>query len=168
MTSYRSSPEITALFASLANDGSRLEIASVQPSGDEPRIEAFETLEEYRDALVAAIRSWEGKAGLGAVVVGSRRRLHWMGRLLQEALGEHAPLVMGDGGRLPAEGAVLIDLGLAKGLEFDRVIVADAQVQEYPGDDLSRRRLYTAVSRATKEVTVFAQGELTPLLAGGR
>lgn len=168
MTSYRSSPEITALFASLADDGSRLEIASVQPSGDKPRIEAFATLDEYRDALVAAIRSWEGKPGLGAVVVGNRKRLHWMGRLLQEALGDRAPLVMGDGGRLPAEGTVLIDLGLAKGLEFDRVIVADAQAQEYPDDDLARRRLYTAVSRATKEVTVLAQGELTPLLAGGR
>lgn len=48
------------------------------------------------------------------------------------------------------------------------MIVADAQAQEYPDDDLARRRLYTAVSRATKEVTVLAQGELTPLLAGDR
>ncbi len=168
MTSYRSSPEITALFASLADEGSRLEIASVQPSGAAPRIAAFDELDEYLEALVGSIRSWEGKEGLGAVIVGSRRRLHWMARQLQAALGEQAPVVMGDGARLPSEGTVLIDLGLAKGLEFDRVIIADAQAEEYPADDLARRRLYTAVSRATKEVTIFAQGALTELLEGPR
>ena len=65
---------------------------------------------------------------------------------------------------LPATGVVLIDLRLAKGLEFDRVIVADAQREVYGDDDLSRRRLYTATSRAMHEVTIFAQGQLTSLL----
>jgi DNA helicase-2/ATP-dependent DNA helicase PcrA len=65
---------------------------------------------------------------------------------------------------LPAKGVVLIDLRLAKGLEFDRVIVADAQREVYGDDDLSRRRLYTATSRAMHEVTIFAQGQLTRLL----
>jgi DNA helicase-2/ATP-dependent DNA helicase PcrA len=58
-----------------------------------------------------------------------------------------------------------MDLALAKGLEFDHVVVADAQAEVYPDTPLARRRLYTAVSRAMHRVTVLAQGELTPLLS---
>ena len=65
----------------------------------------------------------------------------------------------------PASGVVLITLRLAKGLEFDRVIVPDASARIFPaGDPLARRRLYTTLSRATRELTVLARGELTPLL----
>ncbi|MEE1273323.1 MAG: ATP-binding domain-containing protein, partial [Olegusella sp.] len=54
---------------------------------------------------------------------------------------------------------------LAKGLEFDRVIIPDAQADAYPDTPLARRRLYTAISRATHEVEILSQGPLTPLLA---
>ena len=52
----------------------------------------------------------------------------------------------------------------AKGLEFDRVLVADADPRHYPQDETARHRLYTAISRATQEVTLLACGELTELL----
>ena len=66
---------------------------------------------------------------------------------------------------LPARGVVLTDVALAKGLEFDHVIIADAQRGAYPDTPLARRRLYTAVSRAMHKVTFVSQGELSPLLA---
>ena len=65
---------------------------------------------------------------------------------------------------LPASGVVLMDLSLAKGLEFDHVIIPDAQEAVYPAAPLARRRLYTAISRAMHQVTIYAQGEMTPLL----
>lgn len=170
-TSYRSTPEITRLFWSLApDDGMR--VSSVQPAGDAPEVRACAGLDEYRLALVDAVRAMraalgEGEGGgLGAVIVNSRQRLKWMDGLLREAMGEEAPVAMRDGAQLPESGPVLIDLDLAKGLEFDYVVVADAQAEEFPDTPLARRRLYTAVSRATKRVRILAQGELTPLLAG--
>ena len=57
-----------------------------------------------------------------------------------------------------------MDLALAKGLEFDHVIVPDAQAETYPDTPLARRRLYTAVSRAMHRVTLISQGDLSPLL----
>ncbi|MDU1387340.1 MAG: ATP-binding domain-containing protein [Eggerthella sp.] len=51
-------------------------------------------------------------------------------------------------------------------MEFDHVIVPDASERAFPDDPLSRRRLYTTVSRATRGITLLAQGEVTPLLAG--
>ena len=68
------------------------------------------------------------------------------------------------GAALLEHGVVLLDLPTAKGLEFDQVIVADAQASVYGDDALSRHRLYTAVSRATQKVTILSQGTLCPLL----
>lgn len=190
MTSYRSSPEITALFSSLVDEDERMRISSVLRPGVEPQIVACEGLEEYRATLVRAIEgagdgrlageAWPASAGdgetqpgpagdgesegLAAIIVNSRRRVKWMADLLTEAMGERAPRVIREGDTLPESGVVLIDLRLAKGLEFDRVIIADAQASEFGADDLARRRLYTAISRATQRVTIVSQGEMTPLL----
>ncbi len=167
MTSYRSSPEITALFARLLPEDERIKLSSVRRPGEEPRIVACADLDAYRAEMVAAVREAAGEEGLAAVVVNSPARVRWLSKLLTEEMGDEAPTVVREGSTLPERGVVLIDLALAKGLEFDRVIVPDAQAEEFPaGDDLARRRLYTAVSRATQHVTVVAQGELTPLLVG--
>ena len=66
---------------------------------------------------------------------------------------------------LPASGVVIVTLSMAKGLEFDHVVIADADARTYPDTPLARRRLYTAVSRAMHQVTLFAVGELSELLA---
>ena len=65
---------------------------------------------------------------------------------------------------LPRTGVIILALGLAKGLEFDQVIIPDAQAAVYPDSELSRRRLYTAISRAMHYVTILSQGTMTPLL----
>ncbi len=72
--------------------------------------------------------------------------------------------VLGEGDSLPAEGTVVIPLKLAKGLEFDRVIIPDASERVFPDTDLARRRLYTTISRATRHVTMLSNGVLTGLL----
>lgn len=66
--------------------------------------------------------------------------------------------------KLPTQGVVLITLPLAKGLEFDGVIIPDAQAAQYDTSELSHKRLYTAISRAMHHITILAQGPLTELL----
>ena len=97
--------------------------------------------------------------GLCAIVCAETPRTAWLARQLNGQVP-----VIGRGDELPATGVVLLDLALAKGLEFDHVVVADAQDWVYGPDDLSRRKLYTALSRAMHEVPVVAQGDLSPLL----
>ena len=58
----------------------------------------------------------------------------------------------------------MMTLALDKGLEFDRVIIANANEHFFGTDDLSRHRLYTAISRATRDICILSQGSLTPLL----
>ena len=65
---------------------------------------------------------------------------------------------------LPAKGVIVMDLKLAKGLEFDRVIIPDAQIDVYPDTPIARRRLYTAISRATHVVEIYSQNKMSTLL----
>ena len=77
-----------------------------------------------------------------------------------------APTVVDGEGALPEQGVVITSLKLAKGLEFDWVIVADASARIFGDDDLARRRLYTTLSRATRRLTVLSCGSLSPWLKG--
>ena len=158
LTSYRSSPEITALFTGLLDEREQLRLTSVQRAGVEPVVRSFTDKDEYLAALREAVG--EPGEGLTAIVAESDARVSW----LSKQLGDTVQVVRGDK-NLPAEGVVLLPLRVAKGLEFDHVIVPDAQAEVYPDTPLARRRLYTAISRAMHRVTVLAQGPLTPLLA---
>ena len=138
-----------------------------------PRMEALPD----RDSFLAALRevvSADGNAkedrgdessepGLTAIVAADDGAVSW----LHKQLGGAATVIKNDQ-ELPASGVVLMSLRLAKGLEFDHVIIPDASTETYPDTPLARRRLYTAVSRAMHRVTLLAQGELTPLVAASR
>ena len=54
---------------------------------------------------------------------------------------------------------------MPRGLSSTAVILPDANRDNYPDTVLARHRLYTALSRATRRLTVLARGEMTPLLA---
>ena len=139
MTSYRSSPEITALFTSLLDDEKRVRVESVQPAGTDPVIIECADDIDYAAQLRAAAKLEDMLGGL-PIVIPARK----------EAIPDH--------------GVVLLDIALAKGLEFDQVIVPDVQQRSYPDETLARHRLYTAISRATRKVTLIANGKLTKLL----
>ncbi|MFR6015046.1 MAG: ATP-binding domain-containing protein, partial [Eggerthella lenta] len=162
MTSYRSTPEITQLFASLLDDDERLSISSIQRADAAPEIIACASEQDYDRELRRVLAQAVGDDGLTAVVVPQKHQA----KLLRRKLGDAAPALIDAAATLPASGVVLVPLKLAKGLEFDHVIVPDASERAFPDDPLSRRRLYTTVSRATRGITLLAQGEVTPLLAG--
>jgi len=62
-------------------------------------------------------------------------------------------------------GLVVIPVYLAKGIEFDAVIVSDASGEAYATEH-DRKLLYTACTRAMHELVVFAVGAPSPLLTG--
>ena len=161
MTSYRSSPEITELFCSLLDEDERGLTSSVQHAGVAPDIEAYENADIHRNVLRSVVRKARDEYTLSAIITSDRGILKWV----TEFAGDDVVLIH-DGQSLPARGVVALDLALAKGLEFDQVIIPDAQANTYPDTPLARRRLYTAISRATHKVTLLACGTLSPLLAG--
>ncbi len=159
MTSYRSTPAITDLFARLLPPGDALEVASVQREAAPPEIVVCEGAEQWRAQLESVVAKAAADEGLTAVVVPWKSDAKRLGKMLAGAT------VLGEGDSLPAEGTVVIPLKLAKGLEFDHVIIPDASARTFPETDLARRRLYTTTSRATRHVTILSNGELTELLS---
>ena len=160
LTSYRSSPEITEIFTRLLPREKRIRTASVQRPGTAPVKMACASEEEYLLRLRSLIGAAQQEEGLTAVICGNRRSLE----RIVELLGEDAPPVIRRNQALPGRGVFLITPELVKGLEFDGVILPDADPQMYPEDILSRHRLYTAVSRAIRRLSILAEGKLTGLL----
>ncbi|MBF0947146.1 MAG: ATP-binding domain-containing protein, partial [Atopobium sp.] len=175
LTSYRSSPEITALFTSLLSEEERGQTSSVQRGGKKP--EFFEVVAEDKDTeraeylqtMKSLVEQAQAFDGLTAIVCTEKSRVRWLAKQLEglfvESDDADGVKVLTSHDSLPAKGVVLLDLALAKGLEFDQVIVADAQEEVYKADGISRRRLYTALSRAMHHVIVVSQGKMTPLLS---
>lgn len=159
LTSYRSSPEITRLFCSLVEDERTQRANSVRAAGTE--VERYECLETdaYLERLRTLAADADAAGGLCAFIAESRERVSWLSKQLGDAVK-----VLGRNDSLPREGVVLLDLALAKGLEFDSVVVVDAQAEVYPDAPLARRRLYTAVSRAMHTAALVSQGPMSPLV----
>lgn len=170
MTSYRSSPEITALFAKLAGREEQMLISSVQRDGVVPEVVECASREEHERELRRVVARMVGLGGEGAGAPGGLTAViapySQAAKKVAEQLADLGAVLLDDAGTLPAEGLIVLPLKLAKGLEFDRVIIPDASERVFPAsDDLARRRLYTSISRATHEIALLAGGKLTPLLA---
>lgn len=160
MISYRSSPEITALFTSLVDPDTQVRIESVQRAGQPPVIIECADAAAYEEALRASVEEAAQAGCLAAVIAPDAKRAHQLARVL-----EGSPVTVPTRFEaIPETGVVLLDIKLAKGLEFDQVIIAGVQEQVFPDETLARHRLYTAISRATKKVTLIANGKLTSLL----
>ena len=161
MISYRSSPEITDLFCKLLPPDEQIEASSVQRPGTPARIVECADRAAYEQALRDAVTEAAAEEGLTALIANSRSRAKQLGKLLADTpLQPVAP-----NGTLPEAGVVLLDVKLAKGLEFDHVIVPDVHEGAFPDEPVRRHRLYTAISRATERVTLVSNGPLTSLLA---
>jgi DNA helicase-2/ATP-dependent DNA helicase PcrA len=61
-------------------------------------------------------------------------------------------------------GLVVLPSCLAKGLEFDAVVIYNADSEGYTEDELDIKLLYVAMTRALLKLYIYHTGELTPLL----
>ncbi|HEX3044669.1 MAG TPA: 3'-5' exonuclease, partial [Bacillota bacterium] len=61
-------------------------------------------------------------------------------------------------------GLVVVPVYLAKGLEFDAVIIANGSQANYQENDLDIKLLYVAMTRALHYLDIYYHGELSPLL----
>lgn len=156
LTSYRSSPEITDMFAAILPEEKKMLVSSVKRPGEAAVVKKCSSDDEYFDELIKLIKEFENKEGLTAIIC--RNPLN-MEKILAE-LGEMAPQEITLQDALPKTGAFLIELALAKGLEFDNVILADADSENYPDDEIGNHCLYTAISRATQHLAILSRGEL--------
>lgn len=157
MTSYRSSPEITDMFASILPDEKKMLVSSVKRPGESITVKNINSDSEYISELQRYIKELEGQDGLTAIICRNQFNLE----RISAALGKNAPQTITEHDALPKNGPFMIELALAKGLEFDNVILADADTESYPDDDLGKHCLYTAISRATRHLVILSKGDMS-------
>lgn len=162
LTSYRSSPEITDLFASLANTREGVTISSIQRPGINPVFVVCESEEDHLIKLKEAIEDARAHVGLTAIITPHT----YLAKRYAKALGDDAPDIIESNDRIPDKGVFFVSLALAKGLEFDHVVIPDVSAAVFDESDLARHQLYTTISRATRKVTLLSRGDVTPLLEG--
>ena len=158
--SYRSTVEITRLFASFADLNEHLRIESIQRNGSEPRILECKDNDSYREALASEIErivAGEYATESAAIITLQTEELERVQLKIAE-YREYASVK-------PLDDIRVLTLEEAKGLEFDHVILVDVSKTALGETDLWRRRLYTAISRATKSFVALSRGPVSPLLA---
>ena len=165
-TSYRSTPEITQAFKTLMDARKQIDVASVRRDGEVPNLHVCNTKCEYfkylKDTIEKISEEIDKDPRLVAVIVNNKRELEELREQLSEE-AEKFTVIEKDSSLIP-HGIVLLDLKTAKGLEFDHAILANVNAANFPETALAKRRLYTAISRATQKVSLVSIGEPSVLL----
>ncbi|WP_125761584.1 HelD family protein [Companilactobacillus hulinensis] len=145
-TSYRSSGEITNAFVSHGSAELINNIKTIQIGGKKPEFITNNDFDDLLNSLKSQVSSLN-KTELSAIITSDNN--------FAEKISENLSITaISNEDKLPQDGVIVLPLVLAKGLEFDNVIIADAESDYYHDKRFGENRLYTAFSRASKLLIV--------------
>ena len=157
--SYRSSLEINAFAGRFLNQYQS--VIPFERHEGEPQIIYRPTEHEQEDKIIADVRAFQADGwDTIAILCKTQREAQWLFDVLKESLPLKLLHRQGDG---LEKGIVILPIYLAKGLEFDAVLVYDVSKDNYFGE-LDRKLLYIASTRALHRLNLYYTGEKSPLL----
>lgn len=157
--SYRSTAEITEWAGRLLPVSDQVE--SFARHGEAPQLIRVDSVEEHVQRMVGQITEWL-RQGHGSIAIicrsaeESRRAYSLLGKY-------HSITLMHKHMKTYTGGLSVIPAYLAKGLEFDAVIVYDASRSVYYREN-ERKLFYTACTRAMHQLHLYYMDELTPFI----
>jgi len=157
--SYRSTKPIVEFTRRLIEGGEQIE--PFQREGEKPTLYRVRSMEELPLKVVEQVKGLQG-AGHGSIAVICKTA----GESLKayEMLKCDLPVLLVNKETISFEkGIVVIPSYLAKGVEFDAVIIYNASAMQYARES-ERKLLYTACTRAMHELHIFSVGQLTTLI----
>lgn len=158
--SYRSTKQITDFTKHILKDGEKIE--AFERQGKRPSIYQLTNLNDAVAQVVAVLKDYQEQHDAVAIIGKTLADSEQIYQLLAEQ-GVEATLIRTENQRL-VDGVLVVPSYLAKGLEFDAVIVWDANDQKYHGDS-ERQLLYTICSRAMHDLTIVSVGQASQLFA---
>ncbi|MDZ7787011.1 MAG: AAA family ATPase [Halofilum sp. (in: g-proteobacteria)] len=157
--SYRSSYEIMQ-FAQRISPTPGLEV--IERHGEPPRVIGCRTRAKEIEALRAEVEDFlESQHNTLGVVCKTQKQARRVRDAL-EGTTNRLYLLSEDSGSL-ARGVIICTAHMAKGLEFDRVLVPEANATNYAGP-MDRNLLYVACTRAMHRLVLTHTGDVTPLI----
>jgi DNA helicase II / ATP-dependent DNA helicase PcrA len=157
--SYRSTQEITDFAHSMLLDAEAAQ--NIRSTGRKPAVVRVEDQEQLAGLISAEMDKLKAN-GFASIAVICKTAAEAMG-VYSKLLPTHDVRLVESGSITFHHGLVVLPAYLAKGLEFDAVIMHDAGAHVY-GSDSERTLLYTACTRALHSLTVYFTGEPSPLL----
>ncbi|WP_258115667.1 RNA polymerase recycling motor HelD [Levilactobacillus yiduensis] len=158
--SYRSTQQVTDFTKHILKNGEA--VTAFAREGELPTMAVAENEEAALQKVIAQIKQNEEEDETTAIIGKDLADCRELTQRLKDA-GVAVTLIQSENQRL-APGTIVVPSFLAKGLEFDGVIVWHASASRYHAED-ERQLLYTICSRAMHRLSVIGVGELSPLLA---
>ncbi|MCM1538540.1 MAG: AAA family ATPase [bacterium] len=137
------------------------QIRSFNRSGDSPEVFAADDLKALTERIVEEVRDCRER-GLHSIGLLCKHRESAV--RLWKAMKPVMELPLIDDDSSPEwDGAFIMPVSMAKGLEFDAVVVCDADSRNYRDED-DRNLLYVACTRALHRLSLYGEQELSPLV----
>lgn len=156
--SYRSTEQITDFTRHILVNGEA--VKAFDRNGALPVVSVQPDRQATLKRLIKQLRANNNSKESTAIIGKSLADCQDLTNELHDA-GVKATLIQSENQRL-APGVIIVPSFLAKGLEFDAVIVWEASAKNYHDDD-ERQLLYTICSRAMHQLTILATDKLSPL-----
>ncbi|KEZ91480.1 HelD family protein [Lacrimispora celerecrescens] len=137
------------------------EIKSFNRKGDEPEIYTANDQISYHNMIVSEVKSClkMGYQSIGLICKTEKKAL-----FLYESLKDKADVQLIKSESITdLQGVFIIPVYMSKGLEFDAVLICDADAETYYSQD-DKKLLYIACTRALHRLNLFCMGEASPLL----
>lgn len=157
--SYRSTKEITDFTKQILRQGEKIE--AFNRRGPKPALWGRSTEQEAIEALVKILGKNNENQRTTAVITKDLASAKQVAEQLKQK-GEKVTLIATANQRL-VPGTLVVPSYLAKGLEFDAVVMWDASKENYHKVD-ETQLVYTITSRAMYELDIIYIGEKSPLL----
>ncbi|MGE5628132.1 MAG: RNA polymerase recycling motor HelD [Solirubrobacterales bacterium] len=157
--SYRSTMEIAKFTRKILNN--QVDAEYIERSGDEPKVSGFSDQNHLNEQVLKDIELCRSR---GYKSIGIITRTKKEAKMVYSFLQDKTEVkVLTKDGDDYINGTLVIPVHLAKGLEFDAVLIYNAGNENYNSED-ERLLLYTACTRALHKLNVYYEGKLTPLI----
>jgi len=154
---YRSTQQITDFTKYILKGGQNIE--AFNRSGQKPRVKLSPNEADMLHQLQQQLTEYSQQHDTTAIITKTLADAQLLSEQLQDT---SVTLIQSENQRLAQE-TIIVPSYLAKGLEFDAVIIWHADNTRY-GQDSERRLLYTVASRAMHSLTLLAEKQASCLL----
>lgn len=138
-----------------------LEIKSFNRKGDEPKVYVTTDQLSFDDMIISEVKFCleKGYQSIGLICKTEKNALS-----VFESLNDRIDVkLINNESTADLRGVFIIPVYMSKGLEFDSVIICDADCGNYQSED-DKKLLYIACTRALHRLNLFCKGEVSPLL----
>lgn len=157
--SYRSTRPIVEFTRKLVPNGDR--IIPFDRSGSEPKLVEVESIVDLHEGIIDQVKQYQttGYTSIAIICLSASESI----AAFEEIGGACEAQLITETSTVADSGVVVIPSYLAKGMEYEAVIVYNASADVY-SDESYRRTFYTVCTRAMHELTLFSLGAPTKLL----